>query len=145
MADYNKLSQQLDRRMEALDRRLAANSGRKPLEDVGRFYYIAEIPYECDTILQGKVIKVFNRFTGWYKKEGFIDMFGPFVLFKVEDVLKGDDLGKIDIGAIILGKWNNSDKSYHPYLYKGEPTTWDDELLNVANFLTLSVEDIIKA
>ena len=145
MADYNKLSQQMDRRMAALDRRLAVNSGRKPLENIGRIYYLTEIPYECDTVLQGKVIKVFDRFVGWYKNEGFVDMFGPFVLFKVEDVLKGDDLGKINIGSIILGRWNNSDKSYYPYLYKDEPTTYDRELLNVSEFLKLPIEDIVEA
>ena len=145
MADYGKIERLMDRRAEALDRAMDQASNRVPLEDTGRMFYSTEVHYESDTLLQVRVIKTFDWLNGWFGNKGFINQFGPFVIMKVEDVLAGDEQARIDIGAVIVGKWNKSRKSYYPYLYKAEPSIHDPELIKVADFLKLPIEEVVYA
>lgn len=140
--NINKLNQQLDRRMEALDRRTARNSNREPLPETNRVFYSERIYYE-DAELLVTVIDNREYLNGSYQGVQF-DQRGPWVLFKVLEILSGDYNGLISEGAVILAKWDRSYKVYKKFIYDGYPKFGDKELKAIMAFIPVSESELIK-
>ena len=58
--DRSKLDNQMDRRMEKLDLSIAARSGRKPIEEYDKYFFLADVPY-TDAVVSAKVILCSER------------------------------------------------------------------------------------
>lgn len=140
--NINKLNQQLDRRMEALDRRTARNSTREPLPETNRVFYSERIYYE-DAELLVTVIDNREYLNGSYQGVQF-DQRGPWVLFKVLEIISGDYNGLISEGAVILAKWDRSYKVYKKFIYDGNPKFGDKELKAITAFIPVSESELIS-
>ena len=109
--DRNKLDQQLDRRMEKLDLRVAQSSGREPIREYNRHFFNSDVYYD-DAVVEAKVIICRERLNGEYGGI-YLDTYGPWILFKVIDVKSGDPKGNLCPGTAILAKWDNRRKVYN--------------------------------
>lgn len=141
--DFNKVDQALTRKLEKIDRNWFANSNRKPVEDYDRYFFRVEIPYK-DAIVQAKVILAKERLTGLHKGVYLDTMGGPWLLFRIEDVLEGDNQGLICPGTAVLARWNNRSKVYDPYIEKEDPVETDLEVLSMAAILNITEREIIE-
>ena len=139
--DINKLTQQMDRRMEALDRRDAKRSNREPLPETNKGFYRETVFYE-DAELLVTVIDNREYLNGYYKGVAF-DQRGPWVLFKVVEIVSGDHNGVIAEGAVVLAKWDRSYKVYKKFIYDGEPKPGDPELGAIMAFIPVSESELI--
>lgn len=139
--NINKLNQQMDRRMEALDRRNAKRSNREPLPETNRSFYKETLFYEDAEVL-ATIIDVREYLTGNYKGIAF-DQRGPWVLFKVIEITSGDHNGLISEGAVILAKWDRTYKVYKKFIYDGYPKTGDLELGAIMAFIPVSENELI--
>lgn len=117
--DKSKLDRQFDRKIEKLSLSMAQVQDRKPIEEYNRILFATNLFFE-DAEVQARVIKCLDRIDHSYNGV-YLDERGPWILFKVIDVLEGDNLGLIDIGALVLAKWDNHRKTYTKYLYEGDP------------------------
>ena len=139
--DINKLTQQLDRRMEAIDRNTAKRSNREPIQETGKVFYKETLFYE-DAELLVTVMDSREYLTGNYKGIVF-DQRGPWVLFKVREVLSGDYSGLISEGAVVLAKWDRTYKVYKKFIYDGSPKPGDKELSAIMAFISVSETELI--
>ena len=142
--DRSKLDQQLDRRMDKIDRLIAKdkNQDRFPIEEYDRMFFRTEFYYE-DAKVEAKVILCKDRIKATIKGV-MVDTYGPWVLFKVEDVLEGDPDCLIDLGAAILARWNSGSGSYKKYLYKADPQIDDLEVAMMASLTSATETEIVK-
>ena len=139
--NMNKISQQLDRRMEAIDRRRAEKSDRQPIEDIGRIMYSTQLYYE-DAELRAKVFDVRDYLRGEFKGV-FFNKRGPWVLFKVEEILSGDYGANIGEGSIILASWDRTYKVYRKFIYSEDPKPGDKSLVAIQAFIPVSEAELL--
>ena len=139
--DINKLNQQLDRRMEALDRREAKRSSREPVPEINRVFYKEDIYYE-DAELSVVVIDNREYLNGNYKGVSFSQR-GPWLLFKVVEILSGDNNGLISEGAVVLAKWDRTYKVYKKFIYDETPSPGDKELSAIMAFIPVAETELI--
>lgn len=137
----NKLIQQAERRVEALDRRTAKNSNREPLPEINRSFYREHIFYE-DAQLEVVVIDNREYLNGQYKGVNF-DQRGPWLLFKVVEIESGDHLGVISEGAVVLAKWDRTYKVYKKFIYDGDPKPGNVGLTAIMAFIPVSENELI--
>lgn len=142
--DRSKLDQQLDRRMDKIDRLIAKdkNENRVPVEEYDRMFFRTEFYYE-DAKVQAKVILCKDRIKATIKGV-VVDTYGPWILFKVGDVLEGDPDCLIDLGAAILARWSPVSGCYKKYLYKADPEVDDLEIAMMASLTSATETEIVK-
>ena len=105
----------------------------------------AETRKDYEPIIQAKVITCFERLVA-RTENGYVDSYGPWIIFRVEDVLSGDSEGMIDIGAAIMARWNSQQKTYLKYLYKSDPKVSDWQITKMAVLShSTTEEEIVKA
>lgn len=139
--DRSKLDNQMDRRMEKLDLSIAARSGRKPIEEYDKYFFLADVPY-TDAVVSAKVILCSERLNGTFKGI-YLDTYGPWILFKVLDINSGDSHGGLSPGAAVLAKWDNRAKVYTKYLYKANPKETDLEVQAMAALVPATEYEIV--
>lgn len=140
--DRSKLDNQMDRRVEKLDLSIAARSGRKPIEEYDKYFFLADVPY-ADAIVSAKIILCTKRLSGTFRGV-YLDTPGPWILFKVIDIKSGDYYGEISPGAAILAKWDNRLKVYTKYLYKADPKEYDVEVLAMSSLVPATEYEIVS-
>jgi hypothetical protein len=139
--NITKLTQQLDRRAEALDRRTAKSSNREPLPEVNKLIYREKVYYE-DAYIDATIFDVREYLSGEYKGVSF-NQRGPWVLFKVNEIISGDYNGQIAEGSVILAKWDRSYKVYKKFIYDGYPKYGDKELEAITSFISVTETELI--
>ena len=136
-----KLDSQLDRKMERIDRSIAAESGRKPIEEYDRYFFLAEVPYE-NSVVSAKIILCTERLNGTFKGI-YLDTYGPWVLFKVKDIVSGDPYCEISPGMVILAKWDSRIMAYTKFIYKVDPKETDIEVQAISALVSASEYEIV--
>ena len=140
--DRYKIDQALERKVEKIDRDIESQVEREPIEEYNRMFFKAEIPYE-DCLLDAKVIICKEKLKSLVRGIS-LEAFGPWVLFKIEDVLEGDPEGLIDMGAAVLARWDKTRKVYRKYIYKPDPTENDKEVALMASLTNMSESEIVR-
>lgn len=141
--DYNKIDQSLNRKLEKIDLNTESVSGRKPITNYDKYFYLAEVPYK-DALVEARVIQAWERLQGVYKGVYLDTLGGPWLLFKIEDILEGDSQGLICPGTVILGRWDNKKKVYSAYIEKEDPEEMDREILAISSLTGVSEREIVR-
>ena len=144
--DPNRIERHLASKIEHIQRDIDAETRKdyEPIEIYDRQFFRANIPFG-DAIIQAKVITCFERLVA-RTENGYVDSYGPWIIFRVEDVLSGDSEGMIDIGAAIMARWNSQQKTYLKYLYKSDPKVSDWQITKMAVLShSTTEEEIVKA
>ena len=141
--DRNQADRSFIKGLQRLDRALAQSSGREPITDYDRYLFTAEVPYE-DAVVEALVIAAYEKLEGEYRGTFRYEERGPWVVFKVKDILKGDPEALICPGASVLARWDRKTRTYKKYIYKEDPNIMDYEIRVIASLTRLSEKEIVE-
>lgn len=140
--DRGKLDRQLDRKISNLETSIAVEQDRKPIEEYDKFFFTREIYYE-GSLVEAKIIKVLERFNTTVSGV-YLDGRGPWILFRLLDVIDGDPEGLLDLGSAILARWNNGKRIYTKYIGKSNPQLFDKEVVLMSTLMGVEGEEIVN-
>lgn len=139
--DRSKIDQQFDRRISKMASSIAQESGREPITDLDRSFYITKIVFE-DSILQVKVISALDRVRGSFRGVN-LDQRGNYLVFKIISVESEGTEKPLKVGTSVLAKWDNRNKEYKRFIHKENPDYHDLEVLAISSLTGIREKEVV--